>query len=218
MKLSKANRRIAQQSVATILKLFGRDPKLESGLRETPARFIKMLEELHTPRPFEFTFFDESHSDEMLFVGKIPFTSSCEHHLALFTGLAAVAYIPIAQRIVGISKLPSCVAARAAGFQNQERITRRVADDLVRAIDLQIKFRSSEDLRLRGFDSGHPYYQHGASVAVMLCARHSCMEARGAKAHGAVTITTALTGQFKHDPATRAEFLMKANASMQQMM
>lgn len=217
MKLNEKDRKTAEEAVRSVLRLFGRNPERESGLAKTPARYIKMLEELHSPRKFSFTFFDEAHSDEMLFVGQIPFTSSCEHHLALFTGLAAIAYIPVAQRIVGLSKLPSCLAARAAGFQNQERITSRVADDLARAVELQVKQFSFDELQARGLMPDHPYFQHGASVAVMLAARHSCMEARGARAHGAVTVTTALRGQFKADQATRSEFLSKAEASLRSM-
>jgi hypothetical protein len=44
-------------------------------------------------------------------------------------------------------------------------------------------------------------------VYVVLECEHLCMVARGIKAHGSTTITSAVRGTFKADPAARAEFL-----------
>ena len=47
-------------------------------------------------------------------------------------------------------------------------------------------------------------------VGVYIKARHMCMESRGICQQGHHTITTALRGAMKHDPASRAEFLAAA--------
>jgi GTP cyclohydrolase I len=44
-------------------------------------------------------------------------------------------------------------------------------------------------------------------VGVVIEAEHTCMSLRGAKADGTRTVTSALFGQLRDDPATRAEFL-----------
>ena len=44
-------------------------------------------------------------------------------------------------------------------------------------------------------------------VAVVLKARHMCMEMRGVKTSDTHTITSKLLGSFKSDERTRAEFL-----------
>jgi GTP cyclohydrolase I len=44
-------------------------------------------------------------------------------------------------------------------------------------------------------------------VAVVIEAEHSCMSIRGIRKPGAVTVTSALRGTFKTNPASRAEVL-----------
>jgi GTP cyclohydrolase I len=66
--------------------------------------------------------------------------------------------------------------------QVQERMTQTIAD-LV-----------SEHLQTSG-------------VGVVISAEHSCMAIRGIKKPGSLTITSALRGNFKTNPATRAEFM-----------
>ena len=45
---------------------------------------------------------------------------------------------------------------------------------------------------------------HG--VAVVLEATHLCMLMRGVEKQNSVTVTSSLLGDFKNNPATRAEF------------
>src|SRR5580704_9811287 len=45
---------------------------------------------------------------------------------------------------------------------------------------------------------------------VVLEAEHSCMTLRGVRAHGAKTVTSALLGTLRADPASRAEFFALA--------
>jgi GTP cyclohydrolase I len=44
-------------------------------------------------------------------------------------------------------------------------------------------------------------------------AAHSCMSIRGARAPAARTVTSALLGRLRDDPASRAEFLSLARPS-----
>lgn len=166
--------------VKNILEGVGENPDRE-GLRETPKRYIKFLNEFLNPKEFEFTSFQNDGSDEMVIVQDIPFYSLCEHHLAPFFGTGAIAYIPVG-RIVGISKLPRTLDMFARRLQNQERITQQVAEKIM------------QELKPKG-------------VAVVLKARHMCMEMRGIQKPGCITTTSAMFGVFKEDQNCRQEFL-----------
>lgn len=169
-----------ESNVEDILNYFQQDTSRE-GLKETPRRYIKMLEEFLHPEPFKFTTFTDDKADEMIIVDRIPFYSFCEHHLLPFFGEAHVAYIPNG-KIVGLSKIPRVVDMFARRLQNQERITHQVADFLM------------ENLQPKG-------------VAVVLQARHMCMEMRGVRKPGASTTTSATLGRFRESENTRQEFL-----------
>jgi len=161
------------------------DPERE-GIIETPKRVAKMWDEFLSPEPFEFTTFrNESKGDDMIIEAGIDFYSVCEHHLLPFFGTATVAYIPNDGIIVGISKLARCVDFYSRRLQNQERITRQIAN------------RLKEELMPKG-------------VAVVLKARHLCQEMRGIKKTGAETITSCMKGVFEHDMNARNEFLKLA--------
>lgn len=175
---------LVDAGVKMILKGLGEDEGRE-GLTGTPLRVAKFYQEFLNPPEFKFTTFDNDGSDEMIIQSDIEFAAICEHHMLPFIGAAAVAYIPNG-RIVGLSKLARCVDSVARGLQNQERITKQVADSL------------QEALRPKG-------------VAVILKARHLCVEIRGVKKRGTLTTTSCLLGVFKSDPAARAEFLSLAN-------
>lgn len=166
--------------VASILKSIGEDPNRE-GLVETPKRYIKFLEEFLSPAPFKFTSFTDKESDEMIIVKDIPFYSLCEHHMAPFFGKGHIAYIP-SGKILGISKLPRALDHFSRRLQNQERIGIQVAKAIEEAIGAR-------------------------GVAVVLEARHMCMEMRGIKAAGASTTTSTMLGVFKTQVNTRQEFL-----------
>jgi GTP cyclohydrolase I len=164
-----------------VLNAIGEDVERE-GLDETPDRYIKFLKEFLNPPDFNFTQFKDKDTDEMVIVKDIHFYSLCEHHIAPFFGTAAIAYIPNG-RIVGLSKLPRVLDLFSRKLQNQERITQQVA-----------KFINESGLNPKG-------------VAVVLNARHMCMEMRGIKASGANTTTSAMLGVFKTDINCRQEFL-----------
>jgi len=100
--------------------------------------------------------------------------------MAPFFGYAAVAYIPN-DKIVGLSKLPRVVDLYARKLQNQERITTQIAEELMKKLNPK-------------------------GVAVLLKAKHLCVEMRGIKKHDCWTTTSKLMGVFKEEPETRKEF------------
>ena len=117
----------------------------------------------------------------MIVQTNIPFHSLCEHHIAPFFGEGHIAYIPN-ERIVGLSKLARTLETYSRRLQNQERITTQVAEFLWK--ELQPK-----------------------GVAVVLTAKHMCMEMRGVKKHDTNTTTSKMMGSFKEDYKARTEFL-----------
>lgn len=171
----------ATRAVADLLAALGVDPRRD-GLSGTPARVARAYAELLSPEPFEATTFpnDEGY-DELVVVRDIPFASLCEHHLLPFTGVAHVGYLP-GDRLLGLSKLARVVGHFARSLQVQERLTTQVVDWL------------AANLRPRG-------------AGVVLEAEHGCMSVRGVRAHGARTVTSALTGIIRDDERTRGEFL-----------
>lgn len=169
----------AEEAVRTLLAYVGEDWKRE-GLENTPKRYVKFLEEFISPPEFEFTTF-KMDNDEMIVMANIPFFSLCEHHLSPFFGVGAIGYIPGGTQ-AGLSKLPRLLDKYSRRLQNQERITRQVADDLVKIISPK-------------------------GVGVILKARHLCVEMRGVQKHDCYTTTSAMLGVFKEDLNCRQEFL-----------
>jgi len=173
-----------EQAVREILEAIGEDPDRD-GLRFTPRRIADMYEEIFAglhddPSRHLVTTFEAEH-DEMVMVRDIPLVSHCEHHLVPFAGRAHVAYIPGDDgRITGLSKLARLVDGFARRPQVQERLTTQIADALMRALD-------------------------PLGVFVVIEAEHLCMTMRGVKKPGSLTITSAVRGIFKDNPATRAE-------------
>ena len=115
---------------------------------------------------------------------RIPFVSTCEHHLAPFLGKAYVAYLP-GEKVVGISKLARVVEIFARRLQNQETLT----NDIIEAIESHLQPRG---------------------VAVLVDAAHQCMTTRGVHHRHVTTITTRFTGAFKDDQALTDRFLKLA--------
>jgi GTP cyclohydrolase I len=173
-----------EAAVRELLIGLGEDPDRE-GLRKTPARVARAYREAvagldQDPAEVLSTVFDEGH-DEMVLVRDINLVSLCEHHLLPFTGRAHVGYIPNTRgEITGLSKLARLVDVYARRPQVQERLTTQIANAL------------EETLAPRG-------------VIVVVEAEHLCMSIRGVRKPGAVTVTSAVRGQFRASGATRSE-------------
>lgn len=184
-----------KHAVSELLSAIGEDPTRD-GLLETPRRVAEMYVELFEgleidPGKHLQVTFDVGHG-EMIMVRDIPFTSLCEHHLVPFRGQAHVAYIPGADgRITGLSKIARLVEGYARRLQVQERMTTQIASAL------------QEGLK--------PY-----GVAVVIEATHMCMVMRGVQKPNALTVTSAMLGAFRDNPATREELmqLMMARRSV----
>ena len=171
--------------VARLLEELGEDPARE-GLVETPRRVadsLRFLTEGYSMDPAEVVgdaIFAEDY-EEMVVVRDIGFFSLCEHHLLPFFGRAQVAYLP-AGKVVGLSKVPRIVDAFAHRLQVQERLTTQVAEAVNDVVE-------------------------PLGVAVVMEARHLCMEMRGVEKHEAETVTSCMLGAFRDDQRTRTEFL-----------
>lgn len=171
-------------AVRTILKAVGEDPD-RPGLVETPRRVAKMYAEMFAglqsdPARHLHVTFPETY-DEVVLVRDITFTSMCEHHLLPFQGVAHVAYLPNG-RVTGLSKLARVVDEVARRPQVQERMTETIANLIETELDT-------------------------AAVAVVIEAEHSCMSIRGVKKPGSATVTSAMRGIFRENPASRAEIM-----------
>ena len=170
---------VAQNGVRALLALMGEDPG-RPGLIDTPARVVRAYLEI-AGRPGDpgadlaIVFPDVKHPGSPVIVGPIPFVSLCEHHLLPFTGSAWVSYVPNADRVVGLSKLPRTVAHYAGRPQVQERLTGQIADAL------------SEHLDPLG-------------VGVLIRGEHTCMSLRGSRTPGALMETSDLRGTLSTDP------------------
>ena len=173
-----------EKAVREILEAIGEDPDRD-GLLDTPERVARMYAEIcsglhEDPGEHLTVTFDAGH-DEMVLVRDIPIYSLCEHHMLPFVGHAHVAYIPGRDgRITGLSKVARLVEAFSRRLQVQEKLTVQIAD----AIEATLEPRG---------------------VMVVVEAEHLCMSMRGVKKAGSITVTSAVRGMFKDNPATRAE-------------
>ena len=105
----------------------------------------------------------------------VAFVSTCEHHLAPFTGHATIGYVPGEGGTVGLSKLVRLVHAYALRLQVQERMTRQIFETLERHLKPQ-------------------------AWGVKLTAEHTCMAHRGVKTPGVPVTTILLGGVWKDAP------------------
>jgi len=170
--------------VRGILTALGLDLK-DPNLAETDLRVAKMYIEMfgglaEGAEPKVTTFPNEEGYSHMVMEKQIPFYSMCAHHLVPFYGHAHIAYIP-RDRILGLSKFARILEFYAKRPQLQERLTEQV----VRYLEAKLQ-------------------PLGAMVVIE--ARHLCVEMRGVKKPGALTVTSALRGIF-HQKPVREEFL-----------
>ncbi len=172
-----------KKGVHMILEGLGEDPQ-EERLKETPRRVSEMLMEVldgthRSPDKYLKSLSEEKH-EEMVILKDIPLYSMCEHHLLPFSGTCSIAYIPKQGRIMGFDTIAQLVDLLAKRLQIQERLTKQIADNLIKAMS-------------------------PLGVVVVIKAEHLCMIMRGAKKSGAVTVTSAMRGIFRRKTATRAE-------------
>lgn len=168
-----------------ILKDLGENPDRE-GLLKTPERVAKAMKfltngyEINPDDIVKQAIFHEEYS-EMVLVKDIEIYSLCEHHVLPFFGKAHIAYIPDG-KIVGLSKIPRVVDSYSRRLQVQERLTIEIRDCLQRTLNPK-------------------------GVAIVLECSHMCMQMRGVQKQNSATTTSAFTGLFLNNDATRKEFI-----------
>lgn len=181
-----------ENSIRKMLEHVGEDTNRE-GLIDTPSRVRKAFEFMcsgynQDPKEILQKALFTSSNDEMVVVKDIEFYSQCEHHMLPIIGKVHVAYIPNG-KVVGLSKIPRVIDVFARRLQIQEQLTEQICDAL------------NEHLQPKG-------------VAVMIDARHMCMEMRGVQKICSTTVTSALRGLFKTNKKTKDEFLSIVSSSL----
>jgi GTP cyclohydrolase I len=168
-----------------VIATLGEDMDRE-GLVKTPLRVAKAMQFLtqgYSANPEDIlksALFKEDYS-QMVLVKDIEVYSMCEHHMLPFFGKAHVAYIPDGT-ITGLSKIARVVEVFSRRLQVQERLTNQIKDCIQKTLK-------------------------PAGVAVVIEAQHMCMQMRGIEKQQSVTTTSAFTGDFLNNQATREEFI-----------
>jgi GTP cyclohydrolase I len=152
------------RAAADLIRALDLDAAKDPELADSPERiadyFLAACAGAALASPPEFKTFAHAGGDQAVVVRGLAFHSLCVHHFAPFFGRARVAYIPDST-ILGVSGVARLVDFHARRPQLQERLTLQIADHLEALV------------RPRG-------------VAVVLEARHLCMEMRGVRRSGVV--------------------------------
>ena len=174
-----------QHHFTEIMDTLGLDLNDDS-LSQTPKRVAKMyVKEIFSGlnpanKPKATLFENKFGYNQMLVEKNISVYSMCEHHFVPIFGKAHVAYIANG-KVIGLSKIHRIVKHYAKRPQVQERLTKQIMEELKNTLGIK-------------------------DVAVVVDARHMCVECRGVEDVTSSTITAAISGQFQKE-ATRLEFL-----------
>ncbi len=188
--MNQNNQDAFEAAVKTMMASVGENPERE-GLLKTPERVYKAYKfifggyDKDPQKVLESALFTSS-NDEMVLIKDIELYSTCEHHLLPIIGRAHVAYIPDG-KVVGLSKIPRVVDIFSRRMQIQEQLTEQIAEAIMQTVKPK-------------------------GVAVVIQARHMCMEMRGVEKINSTTTSSALRGLFKKDQKTRSEFFNLINA------
>ena len=125
------NKKKVAKLIRQLLLELGENPDRE-GLLGTPTRIADMYEEIFGGYRMDAEL-DVSFSEEIdaIVAKDIQYYSMCEHHMLPFFGRIHVAYVP-SGKVFGVSKLVRLVEKYSRRLQIQERLTKQVADELVR--------------------------------------------------------------------------------------
>ena len=170
--------------ITQLIKLIWEDTGRE-WLRQTPARVAKSYSKIfggYKMKSEDFvTTFDWEQYDEMIVCKEIEFYSTCEHHMLPFHWSITIGYIPN-DKIIWLSKMPRIVEMFSRRLQNQERLTMKIAEELMTILK--------------------PKW-----VWVIVNAKHLCMMARWVEKQNSNVTTSCLKWLFRSDGRTRDEFL-----------
>ena len=163
-------------SIKNIIKDVGENPERE-GLLNTPERFSKAINFLTSGYNKDIKevigtgIFNEKTTDDIVIVKDIEMYSLCEHHLLPFFGKVHIAYIPNG-KILGLSKFAKIVELYSRRFQVQERLTKEIAEAIMKITGAK-----------------------GVIVSVEAC--HLCMMMRGVQKQNSKTLTQCILGNIK---------------------
>jgi len=185
---NKSTKRI-EKLIRQLLSELGENPDRE-GLIHTPARMAEMYEEIFAGYRMNAEL-DVSFSEETdaIIAKNIEFYSMCEHHMLPFYGKIHIAYVP-SGKVFGISKLARLVEKYARRMQIQERLTKQIADEIIR-----------RDIK---------------GVVVIAEAEHLCMKMRGVK-NDSLMITVCNRGIMEEQKQLRENVLALIYASKPEM-
>lgn len=178
------DREAAERAIAAFLTALGHDPRKNPELAETPARVTEAFQkDLLDGYDVDVAGLLRAESSPLgpagprglVVVRDIHLTTMCPHHLLPGLGVAAVAYLP-GEAIVGIGTIARVVEA----FSHRLTLQESIGENTVRAL---IDHASARGAYCR------------------LEFRHSCLEARGARKHGATVVTVARAGVAIADSA-----------------
>jgi GTP cyclohydrolase IA len=183
------NRKKIEKLLRQLLIELGENPDRE-GLIQTPARMAEMYEEIfggyRMNAELDVSFSEET---DAIVAKNIEFYSMCEHHMLPFYGKIHIAYIP-SGKVLGISKLARLVEKYARRMQIQERLTKQIADEIIR-----------RDIK---------------GVLVIAEAEHLCMKMRGVK-NDSLIITVCQRGIMEEQRQLRDHVLSLIYASKPEM-
>ncbi|MDQ3972461.1 MAG: GTP cyclohydrolase I FolE [Thermoproteota archaeon] len=187
-KKTKSTKKIEKLLRQLLIEL-GENPDRE-GLIQTPARMAEMYEEIfggyRMNAELDVSFSEET---DAIVAKNIEFYSMCEHHMLPFYGKIHIAYIP-SGKVLGISKLARLVDKYARRMQIQERLTKQIADEIIR-----------RDIK---------------GVLVIAEAEHLCMKMRGVK-NDSLIITVCHRGIMEEQRQLRDHVLSLIYASKPEM-
>jgi GTP cyclohydrolase IA len=187
-KKTKSTKKIEKLLRQLLIEL-GENPDRE-GLIQTPARMAEMYEEIfggyRMNAELDVSFSEET---DAIVAKNIEFYSMCEHHMLPLYGKIHIAYIP-SGKVLGISKLARLVEKYARRMQIQERLTKQIADEIIR-----------RDIK---------------GVLVIAEAEHLCMKMRGVK-NDSLIITVCQRGIMEEQRQLRDHVLSLIYASKPEM-
>lgn len=178
---------VAAKKYGEFLDALGCDWRNDPNSSDTPRRVAKAyVFDLWRGRYEDMsgiTAFPSDGYDGIVQESMIPVESMCSHHHQRIGGKVSIAYVPSKDgKVVGLSKLNRIVEHFGRRGAIQEQLT--------------VAIHNAVDKICEG----------NIGVAVMIDATHNCVSCRGVKHGGASMKTSKLTGAFKDDTSTRAEF------------
>ena len=179
------NEKRVAQLIHELLVELGEDPQRE-GLLKTPERVARAYSFLTSGYRQDIdsivnNAIFQAESNNMIISRDIEVYSLCEHHMLPFFGRCHVGYIA-QEKVLGLSKIARIVDFHARRLQIQERLTARIARDIMDCTQAE-------------------------GVGVVVECSHLCTMMRGIQKQNSTMTTSSVLGSFHDDPSTRAEFL-----------